>query len=125
MVRSERFWILALAGTCFCAGLAAGVFFSMGRLQAPEPRPFHDFETRMVAAFDLDEERQHDLRYILTSYDRALEQLKTRSVRRFESELVRTGADHRNLIREYVVPRQFTRCRPMKMGGWSTRGCLS
>ena len=109
MIRSERFWILALAGTCFTAGLAAGVWFSMGSLPAPEPRPLQAFETRMVAAFDLDEQRQHDLRYILNSYDRAIEQLKTRSVRNFEPELVRTGAYHHNLIREYVVPPSFQR----------------
>ena len=109
MFRSERFWILALAGTAFCAGLAAGVFFSIGRLPMPEPRPFQTFERRMVASFDLDEERQTYLRYILNRYDRRLEELKNRSVRNFEPELVKMGREHRDLIRTHVIPKQSLR----------------
>lgn len=103
-MRSERFWVLLLALTAFCAGIAAGVLLSIGRVPVREARPFGFYETRMVEAFDLDEERVKNLRYILQDYQEQIEALKERNIASLDPELVKIGREHRELIRTWVVP---------------------
>lgn len=101
---SERFWVLVLAVTAFAAGLAAGVLVAVRRMPAADTRPFAAYEARMTDAFDLDEKRVANLRWILASYHDEIEALKERRVTELDHELVEIGRDHRALIRTQVVP---------------------
>lgn len=103
-MRSERLWILILALTSFCAGLAGGVLLGLGRAPAAETGPFLAYETRMREAFGLDEERMRHLRYILDRYQDKIEGLKERNIAALDDELVEEGETHRELIRTWVVP---------------------
>lgn len=103
-MRSERFWVLILSLTTFCAGLAAGVLISSWREAGRESRPFGNYEGRMIEAFDLDEERLRNLRYILQDYQEQIDALKLKNLASLDTELVRIGRDHRELIRSWVVP---------------------
>ena len=103
-MNSERFWVLVLAATTFCAGLAAGVLISSRVQAAQQERLFGAYETQMVAAFDLDEERLRNLRWILQTYTEKIEALKERNIAALDSELVKIGHDSRELIRSYVIP---------------------
>src|SRR5262249_10709890 len=101
-MRSERLWVVVLAITAFCAGLAAGVLFSLehGR---PE-RPFGAYEQRMIEAFDLDPEQVRNLRWILRDYEEKIEALKESNIAALDDDLVKIGREHRDYIREKVVP---------------------
>jgi len=101
-MKSERFWVVVLAVTTFCAGLAAGVLFSIER-DRPET-PFGAYEARMVEAFDLDPEQVVNLRWILRDYEEKIESLKESNIAALDGELVRIGREHREWIREKVVP---------------------
>lgn len=103
-MRSEKFWVLVLMLTAFCAGLAAGVLLSFRRPSAAESRPFALYESQMIEAFDLDAERVENLRYILQDYQEELEALKERNIASLDPELVKIGREHRELIRTWVVP---------------------
>jgi hypothetical protein len=105
-MNSERFWVLVLAATAFCAGLAAGVLLSFRRAPAEE-RPFSSYEAQMTAAFDLDETRVTNLRYILQHYQEEIEALKERNLAALDPELVKIGQEHRALVRERVVPEHY------------------
>ena len=110
-MNSERFWVLVLAATTFFAGLAAGLLLSYRLHPAQQERPFGAYEAQMVAAFDLDEERARNLRWILDAYREKIEGLKERNIAALDSELVKIGHDSRELIKTYVIPdhhlRQF------------------
>jgi len=103
-MNSERLWVLVLAATTFCAGLAAGVLLSNRVHAAQQERPFGAYEAQMVAAFDLDEERLRNLRWILDAYRVKIEALKERNIAGLDSELVKIGHDSRELIKTYVIP---------------------
>jgi hypothetical protein len=103
---SERLWILVLALTAFCAGVAAGILLALR--QAPvEERPFASYERQMIEAFDLDEERVKNLRYILRHYQEEVDTLKERNLAALDPELVEIGHEHRALVRERVVPAHY------------------
>ena len=104
MLKSERLWVLVLALTAFCAGLAAGVLLCSRRLPAQGPRPFGAYEERMIEAFDLDPERVRNLRYILNDYQDQIEALKESNIAALDPKLVKIGRDHRELVRTWVVP---------------------
>ena len=116
-MRSERFWVLVLAVTAFCAGLASGVLLSFRRPPAQLAGRFDDYEQRMVEAFDLDEERVSNLRYILQDYQEKIDALKDSNVAALDPELVKLGLRHRELIRTYVVPEQHRQEFDLWVGG--------
>lgn len=118
-MRSERFWIVVLALTAFCAGMAAGVLLSFRRGPAREVRPLYEklYEKQMIEAFDLDEERVRNLRYILQDYQDEIEALKERNIASLDPELVRIGREHRDLIRTWVVPEHFHQEFDLWVGG--------
>jgi len=101
---SERFWVLVLALTSFCAGLAGGVLVSSWREAERGQRPFGNYEARMIETFDLDEERVRNLRYILQEYQDEIDALKVKNLASLDDQLVKIGRDHRELIRTWVVP---------------------
>ena len=103
-MRSERLWMVVLALTSFCAGLAAGVLLGLRRAGPAETGPFVAYESRMKETFDLDEERMRHLRYILDRYQDTIEGLKERNIVALDHELVVEGEEHRELIRTWVVP---------------------
>ena len=103
-MKSERLWMVILALTSFCAGLAAGVLLGLRRASPAETGPFVAYETRMRDTFDLDEERMRHLRYILERYQDTIEGLKERNIAALDHELVEEGEEHRELIRTWVVP---------------------
>jgi hypothetical protein len=103
-MRSERFWTLVLACTCFCAGVAAGVLLSFRRHPVQAEGVFGAYQAQMIEAFDLDEERVKYLRYILQDYQNDIEDLKEQNVASLDPDLVRIGRHHRELIRTWVVP---------------------
>lgn len=102
-MNSERFWVLVLATTTFCVGLAAGLLISDRIHPVQQERP-GAYEAQMVAAFDLDEERVNNLRWILRVYREKIEALKERNIATLDSELVKIGHDSRELIKTYVIP---------------------
>ena len=112
---SERFWALVLAFTTFCVGLAAGVLFSSSRDQ--EERPFGAYEQRMIDAFDLDEERVRNLRWILRDYQEKIDVLKETNIAALDAELVKIGREHRELIRSRVVPEHHRQQFDLWVGG--------
>lgn len=114
---SERFWVLVLALTAFCAGLAAGVLLSFRRAPAAEGRAFSLYESQMIAAFDLDEERVKNLRYILEDYQEEIDALKERNIASLDPDLVKIGREHRELIRTWVVPAHFHQEFDLWVGG--------
>jgi predicted nuclease with TOPRIM domain len=116
-MKSERLWVLVLALTTFCAGLAAGVLLSFGRAPAQESRPFAGYESRLTEAFDLDEERVENLRYILEDYEDQIDALKERNIAALDPELVKIGLDHRELIRTWVVPEHHRQEFDLWVGG--------
>ncbi len=103
-MKSERAWVMVLALTTFCAGLAAGVLLSFGRTPVQLALPFAGYESRLTEAFDLDQERVQNLRYILQDYEDQIDALKERNIASLDPELVKIGLDHRELIRTWVVP---------------------
>ena len=120
-MNSERLWILILAATAFCAGLAGGVLITFGRHPAQEPGPFHAYEQRLIETFELDPERTRNLRYILESYHDEIETLKEKSVAALEPELVKQGLRHRELIRTWVVPEHRRQEYDLWVGGLPAR----
>jgi hypothetical protein len=104
-MHSERLWVLVLGLTLFGAGFAAGMLVTLRR--TPEARPFAAYETQMTEAFDLDEERVRNLRYILQHYQEEVEALKERNLAALDPELVKIGLEHRALVRERVVPEHY------------------
>lgn len=102
-----RLWIAVLAVTSALAGLAAGVLTGLS-LHPPQPstRPFADYEARLVAQFDLDDEpiRVEALRAFLENYHRDVEELESRHMELIEPELERLGRTCRQLIRDRVLP---------------------
>lgn len=103
-MKSERLWVLLFALTVFFAGLAAGMLLSFRRHPVQEPRLFAGYEARLTGAFDLDEKRVENLRYILQDYEDQVDALKERNIAALDPELVKIGLDHRELIRTWVVP---------------------
>ncbi len=100
----ERVWIVVLAVTCFFAGVAGGVVFSVGRF-APEPSgPFADYHARMVRDYDLDAEQADKLGQILAAYDERLDSLKSRQLRDLDAELVEAGDRCVERICRFIVP---------------------
>lgn len=112
---SERFWAVVLAFTTFCVGLAAGVLLSSRRDQGA--RPFGAYEQRMTEAFDLDEERVRNLRWILRDYQEKIEVLKETNIAALDGELVKIGREHRELIRAKVVPEHHRQQFDLWVGG--------
>ena len=115
MIRSEGFWVVVLALTTFCAGLAGGVLFARNRDHTE--RPFSVYEQRMTEAFDLDEEQVRNLRWILRDYEEKIEALKESSVAAMDGELVKIGREHRELIRAKVVPEHHRQEFDLWVGG--------
>jgi hypothetical protein len=103
-MRSERFWVVLLACTMFCAGVAAGVLISFRRLAPAADGPFAAYEAHMTEAFDLDQERLKYLRWILADYQDQIESLKEQNIASLDTDLVRIGRHSRGLIPTYVVP---------------------
>ena len=100
----ERVWILVLAGTCFFAGVAGGIVFSL-RQFAPEPSgPFADYHESMVRTYDLDAEQADRLGEILAAYDERLENLKSRQLRDLDAELVGAGDKCVERICRFILP---------------------
>ncbi len=120
-MRSERLWVLILAATAFCAGIAGGVLLSLHWRAEREPGRFQNYEQRMVETFGLDEEHARYLRYILESYDDEIEALKERSVAALDPELVKQGLRHRELIRTWVVPEHRRQEFDLWVGGFPAR----
>lgn len=114
---SERLWVLVLALTAFCAGLAAGVLLSFRRVSAADGRAFSLYESQMIEAFDLDQERVKNLRYILQDYQEEIDALKVRNIASLDPELVKIGHEHRDLIRTWVVPAHFHQEFDLWVGG--------
>ena len=114
---SERLWVLLLAATTFCAGLAAGVLLSARVHSARAERPFDAYEAQMTAAFDLDEEQVRNLRYILQDYQEQIEALKESNIAALDPKLVKIGRDHRELIRTWVVPEHHRQQFDLWVGG--------
>ena len=103
-MKSERFWVLILAVTVFCAGLAAGMLLSFRRQPAQSTGPFADYEARMIETFGLDEEHARNLRWILQDYQEKIDALKDENLVALYPRLERIGLQHRDLILEKVVP---------------------
>ena len=114
-MRSERLWVLLLGLTLFGAGFAGGMLYALRR--APETRPFAAYEAQMTEAFGLDEERVRNLRYILQHYQEEIEALKERNLAALDPELVKLGLEHRNLVRERVVPEHYLQQFDLWAGG--------
>jgi hypothetical protein len=114
-MRSERLWVLVLGLTLFSAGFAAGMLVALRR--TPDARPFAAYEAQMTEAFQLDEERVRNLRYILQHYQEAIEALKERNLTALDAELVKIGREHRSLVREKVVPVHFLQQFDLWAGG--------
>lgn len=117
MLKSERFWVLVLALTTFAAGLAAGVLLSLRLRPAEDAGPFAAYEARMIEAFDLDEERVKNLRYILQDYQEQIDALKESNIAALDPRLVKIGRDHRELIRTWVVPEHHRQQFDLWVGG--------
>jgi len=83
------------------------VLLALQRAPIQEPLPFQTYEQQMTDVFDLDEERVRNLRYILRDYHEKIEDLKERDIAHLNPELVKLGAEHRNLIRTWVVPERY------------------
>jgi hypothetical protein len=116
-VNSERTWLGILVVTVFAAGIATGLLLSF-RLRPPQAAdPFRAYQARMVETFDLDEERQENLRWILHDYQAKVEALKERNLAALDGELVKIGRDHRELIRSKVVPERHLREFDLWVGG--------
>lgn len=114
-MNSERFWVLVLSLTLFGAGFAAGMLVTLRR--TPEVRPFAAYEAQMTEAFGLDEERVRNLRYILQHYQEEIEALKERNLAALDPELVKVGREHRDLVREKVVPPHYLQQYDLWVGG--------
>ena len=114
-IGSERFWVLVLGLTLFGAGFAAGMLVQLRR--TPETRPFAAYEAEMTRAFGLDAERVRNLRYILQHYQDEIEALKERNLAALDPQLVKLGLDHRNLVREKVVPPHYLQQFDLWAGG--------
>jgi len=100
----ERAWIVVLAITCFLAGVAGGIVFSVHRFAPPPSGPFADYHARMVREYGLDAEQSDKLGQILAAYDERLENLKSRQLRDLDSELVEAGDLCVERICRYIVP---------------------
>jgi hypothetical protein len=96
--------------------LAAGVLLSFRR-PPEEPRPFASYEAQMIGAFDLDEARIQNLRYILQDYHEEIEALKERNIAALDPELVKIGEEHRELVRTWVVPEHDRQQYDLWVGG--------
>ena len=116
-MKSERLWAVILALTAFCVGLASGVLLSLRMGPVGDSRPFSQYETQMVEAFDLDAERVKNLRYILQDYEAQIEALKERNIASLDPELVKIGREHRELIRTWVVPPHYHQQFDQWVGG--------
>ena len=121
-MRSERFWVLVLALTCFCAGTAAGVLLTLRRPVLGDERgavqyPFGAYEQRMIETFDLGDEQVRNLRWILRDYQEKIEALKESNIAALDTELVKIGREHRELIRSKVVPEHQLQQFDLWVGG--------
>jgi hypothetical protein len=116
-VSSERLWLGLLVLTVFAAGAAAGLLLSFRLRPVNAGEPFHAYQERMIDTFDLDEERQENLRWILQDYQAKVEALKERNLAALDAELVKIGRDHRALIRAKVVPERHLREFDLWVGG--------
>lgn len=116
-MNSERTWLALLILTVFAAGAATGLLISFRVRPAHASDPFHAYQERMIATFDLDEERQENLRWILHHYQAKVDALKERNLAALDGELVQIGRDHRELIRSKVVPERHLREFDLWVGG--------
>jgi hypothetical protein len=101
---SERLWVLILVLVTFLAGFAGGLLYAERLAPAQERGPYADYVASMRSAFDLSPEATRDLRYLMASYHRDVEDLKARHVRDMDPELVRLGQVCRERIEKYVLP---------------------
>lgn len=101
---SERFWVLVLALTVFCAGLATGLLLSFRSHPLQDTGRFGAYEARMTETFGLDEEQVRNLRWILQDYQEQIDGLKNENLAKLEPKLENIGRQHRDLIRTWVVP---------------------
>ena len=116
-MNSERAWLGLLVLTVFAAGVAAGLLLSFRLRPVHAADPFHAYQERMVETFDLDEERQENLRWILHDYRAKVEALKERNLAALDGDLVQIGKDHRELIRSKVIPERHLREFDLWVGG--------
>ena len=121
-MKSERLWVLLLAFTTFCAGVAAGVLLSLrhpvfGDDHGAMQYPFSSYEQRMIDTFDLDDEQVRNLRWILRDYQEKIEALKESNIAALDGELVKIGREHRELIRAKVVPEHQLQQFDLWVGG--------
>jgi hypothetical protein len=98
-------WIVALVLLTFLSGTVSG--WLLANRMRPV-RPDHlmaDYETRLIAAFELDETQRQDLRFVLDRYEKDLYDLEARYLREtMEDDLVELGNRTFDRIRRYVIP---------------------
>ena len=108
-----RLWILVLAGTCFAAGLGAGVLVGEGRATRSLPStrardPSADYRRLFEATFDLAPARRELAAELLRRYDEEVEEIRqralARSIAEIEDELARVGLRYRDAIRNHELP---------------------
>jgi hypothetical protein len=98
-----NFWILLLSFVSGLAGFAAGELRHTGPVEASKGR-FGPYCDRMVVEFDLSDDRERNLKYLLDRFERELDDLKSRHLSTLEPELVAIGGKYRDLIRDRVLP---------------------
>jgi len=111
---SLRLWILVLAGTCFAAGLGAGVLLAELRAGSPAPEAAapgersEDYRRLFLQAFELAPERQALFAELMRRYDEDVQALRQRalaaSLSEIEDALARLGLRYRDAIRNHVLP---------------------
>jgi hypothetical protein len=112
-VSSVRLWILLLAGTCFAAGLGAGVLVGESRAAQGGPRAgpgdhSADYRALFEGTFELSPQRRELVAELLRRYDEEVEEIRqralARSIAEVEDELARVGLRYRDAIRNHVLP---------------------
>jgi len=112
-VTSLRLWILLLAGTCFAAGLGAGVLLGEARAAGGPARPeasdpSADYRRLFEATFELSQPRRELVAELLRRYDEEVEEIRQRalaqSIAEVEDELAGVGLRYRDAIRNHVLP---------------------
>ena len=112
---SLRLWILVLAGTCFAAGLGAGVLMGSSRAAGRAPAqgsadPSAEYRRLFEATFQLSPRRRELAGELLRRYDEEVEEIRQRalaaSIAEVEDELARVGLRYRDAIRNHVLPPQ-------------------
>ena len=104
-----RTWITLLAGTCFLAGLAAGLLVAPVQVdESGSEGNFGGYRRRLAQQFDLSPERSELLGVVLVNYEQDLvrvrDQQTARSMESMEPELRELGSRYWKLIREHVIP---------------------